>query len=142
MNKHYRSPSTGQECTAAQFIAEVLCVRNFKRQNSNQDPGYKFWNKDNKRYQTEIISVSKLMNMFDENIIVSYLLGPGKNIYSSGYYTPHKWLVESLKKYSKQKQSKPIIIEQVDIDNEIEEMEKIIIPKVIKKKTLFEKLNG
>ena len=43
-NSKYKSPSTGDFCTSAQYVAEIICQRQAKHEKAGTLP-YKFWNK-------------------------------------------------------------------------------------------------
>ena len=62
----YKSPSTGDYCTGAQYIAEMMCQR--MAENSNEGSlAYKFWNtnKWKKTYQLQIIAANRLVDEYD-----------------------------------------------------------------------------
>lgn len=84
--KKYRSPSTGEPCTGAQFVAELICQRI-----ANKDKlgtlGYKFWNnpKWKKVYIRQVSLANKFVKEFDEDVFVRFINSrQGKNIYSLG----------------------------------------------------------
>lgn len=144
MDSNYISPSTGQLCTASQYISEVVCTRKAKKDGC--DLAFKFWNKKQKdSYKATIVAVCKLIEEFGEKEVVSYFLKDGTHIYSVGWYTPHAWLkkcvAEYCKKYKKSQQIQEAIAEKPKEEPE-EEQNEIILPKPKKKKTLFGVLNG
>ena len=70
----YKSLSTGQPCNAAQYCAELVCLRKRERENKGSLE-FKFWNKS----------------------LVRYLNSPsGKNIYSLGFLHKSKKFVLAL----------------------------------------------
>lgn len=80
----YQSPSTGEYCTSAQYMAELMCLR--MAENSNEGSlGFKFWNKGKwkKTYQHQIIVANKLVKEFDEGLLIQALNSrEGQSIYS------------------------------------------------------------
>ena len=80
----YESPSTGEYCTSAQYMAELMCLR--MAENSNEGSlGFKFWNKGKwkKTYQHQIIVANKLVKEFDESLLIQALNSrEGQSIYS------------------------------------------------------------
>ena len=80
----YKSPSTGDYCTGAQYIAEMMCQR--MAENSNEGSlAYKFWNtgKWKKTYQLQIIAANRLVDEYDERAIIAALKSKrGQKIYS------------------------------------------------------------
>ena len=80
----YKSPSTGEYCTAAQYIAEIVCQRQAEKDNVGT-PAYKFWNTEKwrKSYTHQIILANRLVKKHDERAIIKALnSGRGKSIYS------------------------------------------------------------
>jgi hypothetical protein len=141
LQKLYKSPSTGQPCTSAQLVAEIITTRLIKKQIQIGDPAYKYWNKLHKqKYQTCIICVCKLMKEFGEKPVVAYFLKDsyGKKVYSAGYYHPHQWIKDSISKFIKSQ--KAFEIKQEDIPEVEQAPEDFFIPKPKKKKTLIERL--
>ena len=43
MNKNYKHKTTGRSCNAAQYIAEMVCLREAEKQNVGK-PAYALWN--------------------------------------------------------------------------------------------------
>ena len=84
--KNYQSISTGEHCNAAQFVAEIVCIRKRERENKGSLE-YKFWSKSHQdQYQTQIKVAWKLIKKFNEQALVRYINSPkGKNIYSLGF---------------------------------------------------------
>ena len=84
--KNYQSISTGEPCNAAQFVAEIVCIRKRERENKGSLE-YKFWSKSHQdEYQTQIKVAWKLIKKFSEQALVRYINSPkGKNIYSLGF---------------------------------------------------------
>lgn len=84
--KKYQSVSTGEPCNAAQFVAEIVCIRKRERENKGSLE-YKFWSKSHQdEYQTQIKVAWKLIKKFNEQALVRYINSPkGKNVYSLGF---------------------------------------------------------
>jgi RNA processing factor Prp31 len=80
----YKSPSTGEYCTGAQYISEMMCQR-MAENNNEGSLAYKFWNtkKWQKTYQLQIIVANRLTDKYDERAIITALRSKeGKKIYS------------------------------------------------------------
>ena len=80
----YKSPSTGDYCTSAQYIAELMCQRMAERTNEGS-LAYKFWNtkKWKKTYQLQVIAANRLLNKYSDRAIVAALnTYKGLKIYS------------------------------------------------------------
>lgn len=81
----YCSPTTGEFCTAQQYITELVCLRAFKR--FDIGPSYKFWNKEQQdRYRGTIMAVSLLCREYGAPALLDYLNGLGWNIFYVGFY--------------------------------------------------------
>ena len=105
----YKSISTSQPCNAAQYIAELVCIRKSEKDN-NGSLEYKFWNNSkNEQYQTQVRVASKLIKKYGDQAILHYLNNPGgKNIYSLGFLhksgkfvLPLKFVEEGIKRSKK-----------------------------------------
>tara|TARA_B100000497_G_C7616700_1_gene370416 strand:+ start:252 stop:728 length:477 start_codon:yes stop_codon:yes gene_type:complete len=141
----YRSISTKQPCSAAQYCAELVCIRKRERENKGSLE-FKFWNKSQKEeYETQIRLASKLIKKYGEKSLVSYLNSPnGRNVYSLGFLHKSKKFVLITKFVEKgvaerQEQikiedSKPKKIIEIAEDTEYKPKKKN------KKKTLLSKL--
>lgn len=80
----YKSPSTGEYCTAAQYVAELMCQR-MAENNNEGSLAYKFWNtkKWKRTYINQVIRANELVEAYDERAIVKFLNSDrGKRIYS------------------------------------------------------------
>ena len=80
----YKSPSTGEYCTCAQYLAEIMCTRMAQKKNEGTQ-AYKFWNtsKWKKTYQLQVIEANRLTNKYDDRAVVAALnTSRGKKIYS------------------------------------------------------------
>ena len=96
--KKYRSISTSKPCSAAQYIAEMVCIRKSERENQGSLE-YKFWNNSkNEQYQTQVRVASKLIKKFGEESVSHYLNSPGgRNVYSLGFLHKSKKFVLALR---------------------------------------------
>ena len=90
----YKSISTGQPCSAAQYAAELVCIRRREKENTGSLE-YKFWNKSqNEQYNVQVRVAHKLIKKFGEKPLIKYLNSPsGKNIYSLGFLHKSKKFV-------------------------------------------------
>ena len=104
----YMSPSTGEYCTCAQYLAEVMCTRMAQKENEGTQ-AYKFWNtnKWKKTYSYQVILANRLANKYRCAAIVKAINSKElKHVYSLGY--PN--LEQVIQKYQK-------IIEQQDAES-------------------------
>ena len=86
-NSNYISPSTGEYCTCAQYIAEIMCNRMAQKENEGTQ-AYKFWNtkKWKKTYSYQIILAHRLIKKFDCSAIIKAINSKElKHVYSLGY---------------------------------------------------------
>ena len=84
MNKNYRHKTTGQLCNAAQYIAEMVCLREAEKQNVGR-PAYALWNTEKwkKKFQSQVTKAYQLLKKFSEKAIINALNSfKGKKIYS------------------------------------------------------------
>lgn len=82
----YRSPSTGDYCTPAQYIAEIICQKQAKQEKVGTLP-YKFWNlpKWKKIYIRQVSLANKLINEYGEEAVIKFVKSSaGKNTISLG----------------------------------------------------------
>lgn len=134
--KFYVSPSTGQPCSAAQYIAEIVCVRKAEKEDNNL--GYKFWNKAQKdQYKSQITVASKLIRLYGEKAVLSYL-NNNKNIYSLGYFNPFPFVKEGVAKEKNRLDSIPEVTESGIIPTEIV----VTAPKRLTKNNMFLKIGN
>lgn len=89
--KKFKSCSTGEPCTAAQYVAEIVCMRRRERENKGS-LAFKFWNKAQKdEYQTQIRAANTCIKRFSEKALLHYINSPsGKSTYSLGYLNKTK----------------------------------------------------
>lgn len=66
----YRSPSTGDYCTASQYIAEIICQRVANKDKIGALP-YKFWNlpKWKKLYIRQVSLANKLVKEYGDDFV-------------------------------------------------------------------------
>ena len=66
----YQSPSTGDYCTCAQYVAEVMCTR-MAQKNNEGTQAYKFWNTEKwkKTYQHKVILANRLISKYSEGAL-------------------------------------------------------------------------
>jgi hypothetical protein len=66
----YQSPSTGEFCTCAQYIAEIMCTRMAQKDNQGTQ-AYKFWNTDKwkKVYQYQVVLANRLIKKYSEKSV-------------------------------------------------------------------------
>ena len=96
--RKYKSISTGQPCSAAQYAAELVCIRRREKENTGSLE-YKFWNKSHsEEYKIQVRVAHKLIKKFGEKSLIKYLNSPsGKNVYSLGFLHKSKKFVLILK---------------------------------------------
>ena len=70
----YKSPSTGDFCTPAQYIAELICQKQAKHEKAGTLP-YKFWNtpKWKKVYIRQVSLANKLIKEFGEEPVIKFV---------------------------------------------------------------------
>jgi len=84
MNKGYTHKTTGQPCNAAQYIAEMVCLREAEKENVGR-PAYALWNTDKwkKKFQSQVTKAYVLLKKYHEKAIINALTSyKGKTIYS------------------------------------------------------------
>ena len=84
MNKGYKHKTTGQQCNAAQYIAEMVCLRKAEKENVGR-PAYALWNtkKWKIEFQSEVTKAYALLKKYHEKAIINALNSyKGKGIYS------------------------------------------------------------
>jgi len=105
---NYKSPSTGEYCTCAQYLAEIMCTRMAEKENEGSQ-AYKFWNtpKWKKTYAYQVMLANKLVRKFICSAIVKAINSKElKHVYSLGYPD----LEQVISKYQK-------IVEQQDVQS-------------------------
>lgn len=83
--KKYRSPSTGDFCTAAQYIAEIICQR-IADKDKLGTLAYKFWNQDKwkKIYIRQVSLANKFVKEYSDDFVRFIKSKSGKFIISLG----------------------------------------------------------
>ena len=61
--KNYKHKTTGQPCNSAQYIAEIVCLREAEKANVGR-PAYALWNTEKwkKKYQSQVTKAYQLLN--------------------------------------------------------------------------------
>ena len=80
----YKSPSSGDYITCAQYVAEVMCTRMAEKENVGSQ-AHKFWNlpKWKKHYQYQVVLANRLVKKNTEAAIVKAINSPEcKRMYS------------------------------------------------------------
>jgi hypothetical protein len=70
----YKSPSTGDFCTPAQYIAEIVCQKQAKHEKLGTLP-YKFWNlpKWKKIYIRQVSLANNLIKEYGEEPVIKFI---------------------------------------------------------------------
>lgn len=137
--QNFKSPSTGQLCTLPQYIAEVICIRKAEKANKGM-LAFKFWNKKQKtEYQAQIVCANRLIDKYGQNAVLSFIQN-NKHIYSLGFYQPHKFVDELVKKELDAINNK--IVEDKKPEEIKEKPTNIKPKKIIVKKNLFSQIKG
>ena len=121
----FKSVSTGHSCNAAQYVAEVVCIRRGEKENKGSLE-YKFWNKSHhEEYQIQVRVAWKLIKKFGEDALLHYINGPSaKKVYSLGFLHKsgkfvlilrfvEKGVVASLEKVNKEKSKKKKVLKSI-----------------------------
>jgi len=141
--KPYCSPTTGEPCSAAQYIAEIVCLRNFKKKQMG-DPSFKFWNKEEKSiYQGQVVTANKLINEYGVEAVLNYI-NFNKGIYSLGHFNPIKFIKDGISK-TKWILDKKSSVSKKNIEEEKQQevpQTNFEIPKPKQKTTLIDKLRN
>ena len=67
----YKHESTGDHCTCAAYVAEIMCKRNAESKNEGSLP-YKFWSKKpwNWTFKRQLFAANKLLKKYSEEALV------------------------------------------------------------------------
>ena len=137
MKKNYKHKTTGQECNAAQYIAEMVCLREAEKQRIGR-PAYALWNTDKwqKKFKSQVTKAYGLLKKYSDKAIINALNSQrGKNIYSLR--------VKFLEPIIKKEQEAIDKLEAKEIKEVKYEDNTLQKPrKGFGKKTLFSKLEG
>ena len=93
----YRHESTGDYCTCAAYVAEIMCKRNAENKNVGSLP-YKFWSKKpwDWTFKKQLWAAGKLLKDFSEEAVVKAINSPEfKGIFSLN----HPKVVGIIRKY-------------------------------------------
>lgn len=90
----YKSLFNNKSCSAAQYIAELVCKRRSEKENKG-NLSYKFWNSGPQKamYQTQVRAANKLIDKHGEDAVLHYLRNKGWNVYSLGFLHKSKKFV-------------------------------------------------
>lgn len=80
----YQHESTGDHCTCAAYVAEIMCKRNAENKNEGSLP-YKFWNRKpwDWTFKRQLFAANKLIKEFSEQGLVRAINAPEfKRIFS------------------------------------------------------------
>tara|TARA_R110000824_G_scaffold231356_9_gene419208 strand:+ start:3127 stop:3600 length:474 start_codon:yes stop_codon:yes gene_type:complete len=80
----YQHQTTGDHCTCAAYIAEMMCLRNAENKNVGSLP-YKFWNKKpwDWTFKRQLIAANKILKDCPEEVLVKAVGSPEfKRIFS------------------------------------------------------------
>ena len=84
MTKNYKHKTTGQACNAAQYIAEMVCLREAEQQRVGR-PAYALWNTEKwqKKFKSQVTKAYTLLKKYSDKAIINALNSyKGKNVYS------------------------------------------------------------
>lgn len=73
----YKHQSTGDHCTCAAYIAEMMCMRNAEFKNQGSLP-YKFWNTKawSWTFKKQVFAANKLIKEYGESAVIKAVLSP------------------------------------------------------------------
>lgn len=124
----FKSLSTGNPCTAAQYVAELVCTRRSEKENKGS-LAFKFWSNSHKEeYQIQIRVANKIIKQYDIDVVLHYLNSPkGRRTYSLGFLHKSKKFVivskyvqsglkDSEKIVSKERHKPKRVIKQKDLE--------------------------
>ena len=102
----YKHESTGEYCTCAAYVAEIMCKKNAENKNQGSLP-YKFWNKKpwDWTFKRQLMAANKILkdrNISEEALVKAVLSDEFKRIFSlnhpkaSGVIERYQLLLDSL----------------------------------------------
>lgn len=93
----YKHKSTGEYCTCAAYVAEIMCMRNAENKNQGSLP-YKFWSKKpwNWTFRRQINAAHKLLKQFSEEALVKAI---GSKEFSRIFSLNHPKVLGIIKRY-------------------------------------------
>lgn len=73
----YKHQSTGEHCTCAAYIAEIMCMKNAEFKNQGSLP-YKFWNIDpwTTTFLNQVMEANKLLKKYSEAAMIRSINSP------------------------------------------------------------------
>ena len=80
----YKHKTTGQDCNAAEYIAEMVCLRKAESENVGR-PAYALWNTEKwkRQFRSQISKAYQLLKKYSDKAIINALNSyKGKSIYS------------------------------------------------------------
>ena len=93
----YKHETTGDYCTCAAYVAEIMCIRNAEFKNKGSLP-YKFWNRKpwDWTFRRQLMAARKLIKTYGEKALVKAIHSPEcKTIFSLN----NKRIIPIIKKY-------------------------------------------
>lgn len=126
----YKHESTGEYCTCAAYVAEIMCRKNAENKNEGSLP-YKFWNKKpwDWTFKRQLIAANKILkdgSISEEALVKAILSNDFKRIFSLN----HPKAVGIIRRY------------QLLLDNQTEKVQEIKVKKDAKhQKKKFGKKN-
>ena len=146
--KAYKSPSTGQSCDCAQYLAELMLIRRSERENVG-NLGYKFWNEAHKdSYKGQVVAARRLIKKFGEKLLLSFINSKGgQGIFSLGFFAPLDFVVLAIEKHRPLFEKEQSKLEQQILDTHITKVEENKAPEVpykkfVTKKNIFSKIKS
>ena len=99
----YKSPSTGEYCTCAQYIAEIVCSRVAEKENVGSQ-AHKFWNtpKWRKMYQYQVVLANRLLKKYPDAAVVKAVHSPECRRMYSLRFPPLETIIQKYQKIIKQ----------------------------------------
>ena len=93
----YKHESTGDHCTCAAYVAEIMCKRNAESKNEGSLP-YKFWSKKpwNWTFKRQLFAANKLLKKYSEEALVKAV---GSSEFRGIFSLNHWKAVGIIKKY-------------------------------------------
>jgi hypothetical protein len=131
----YKHQSTGDYCTCASYLAELMCLRLAEHKNEGK-LGYKFWNKKpwDWTFKQQLFTANALIKKYGETAVVKAVISP---YLSKVFSLKNKRVIPEIIKQSK------ILEENKESKQELEIKEKPTIrKKTYGKKSKLNKLRG
>lgn len=108
MEKKYISKTSGNKCTAAQYLAEEMCIRKAKKQKERLSAGFWHIPKWKKFYRSQIIAANSLLKIYDEKAVLNAVKRKEVSwCYSLRIKRLDQILLEEQDKVDKEKNNKP-----------------------------------